>query len=142
MVQVQEELGPVQLTRRLLVWEIVIVFALSLGGSALFAIIDLIASLTANKALNKQQALIVGSLAPGRPLLDLVLQLANLLIGLAPVALVCYLLVREGTTPSAAIGLDAHEPGRDLAKGAVLAARDRRLRPGPLHRRVQARRWP
>ena len=109
MVQVQEELGPVQLTKRLLVWEIVIVFALSLGGSALFAIIDLIASLTANKALNKQQALIVGSLAPGRPWLDLILQLANLLIGLAPVALVCYLLVREGTTPSAAIGLDAHE---------------------------------
>ena len=82
MVQVQEELGPVQLTKRLLVWEIVIVFALSLGGSALFAIIDLIASLTVNKSLNKQQALIVGSLAPGRPLLDLILQLANLLIGL------------------------------------------------------------
>jgi len=122
VVQTQEELGPVQLTKRLLVWEIVIVFALSLGGSALFAIIDLIASLTANKALNKQQALIVGSLAPGRPWLDLVLQLANLLIGLAPVALVCYLLVREGTTPSAAIGLDAREPGRDLAKGAILAA--------------------
>jgi membrane protease YdiL (CAAX protease family) len=114
VVQVQEKLGPVQLTKRLLVWEIIIVFALSLGGSALFAIIDLIASLTANKALNKQQALIVGSLAPGRPLLDLILQLANLLIGLAPVALVCYLLVREGTTPSAAIGLDAREPGRDL----------------------------
>ena len=122
MAQVQEELSPVSLTRRLLVWEIVIVFALSLGGSAVFAIIDLIASLTASKALNKQQALIVGSLAPGRPLLDLILQLANLLIGLAPVALVCYLLVREGTTPSAAMGLDAREPGRDLAKGAILAA--------------------
>jgi membrane protease YdiL (CAAX protease family) len=122
VAQVQEEAGPGQLTRRLIVWEIVIVFALSLGGSALFAIIDLIASLTVNKSLSKQQALIVGSLAPGRPLLDLVLQLANLLIGLAPVALVCYLLVREGTTPSAAIGLDAREPGRDLAKGAVLAA--------------------
>ncbi len=122
MIQVQEELGPAQLTKRLLVWEIVIVFALSLGGSALFAIIDLIASLTANKALGKQHALIVGSLAPGRPLLDLILQLANLAIGLAPVALVCYLLVREGTTPSAAMGLDAHQPGRDLAKGAILAA--------------------
>jgi membrane protease YdiL (CAAX protease family) len=122
VAQVQEEAGPGQLTRRLLGWEIVIVFALSLGGSALFAIIDLIGSLTANKALGKQQALIVGSLAPGRPLLDLVLQLANLLIDLAPVALVCYLLVREGTTPSAAIGLDAREPGRDLVRGAILAA--------------------
>jgi membrane protease YdiL (CAAX protease family) len=122
VAQVQEETGAAQLTRRLVVWEIVIVFALSLGGSAVFAIIDLIASLTASKALNKQHALIVGSLAPGRPLLDLVLQLANLVIGLAPVALVCYLLIREGTTPSAAIGLDAREPGRDLAKGAILAA--------------------
>ena len=138
----RRKLGPGQLTKRLIVWEIVIVFALSLGGSALFAIIDLIASLTANKSLNKQQALIVGSLAPGRPLLDLVLQLANLLIGLAPVALVCYLLVREGTTPSAAIGLDAREPGRDLAKGAVLAAVIGGSGLAPLHRRVQARPGP
>jgi membrane protease YdiL (CAAX protease family) len=121
VVQTQET-GLVRPTNRLLGWEIVIVFALSLGGSALFAVIDLIASLTARKALSKQHALIVGSLAPGRPWLDLTLQLANILVGLAPVALVCYLLLREGTTPSAAIGLDAREPARDLARGAGLAA--------------------
>ncbi|HUY50436.1 MAG TPA: CPBP family intramembrane glutamic endopeptidase [Streptosporangiaceae bacterium] len=121
MAQVQEtSLAP--LTRRLLGWEIVIVFALSLGGSALFAVINLIGSLTARKALGKQHALLVGSLAPGRPWLDLALQLANILTTLAPVALVCYLLVREGTTPSAAMGLDAREPGTDLARGAILAA--------------------
>ena len=33
-----------------------------------------------------------------------------------------YLLAREGETPSSAMGLDASQPGRDLAKGAVLAA--------------------
>lgn len=123
MAQVRDErVSTALVPRQLLRWEIVIVFALSLGGSALFAIIDLIGSLTASKSLGKQHALIVGSLAPGRPVLDLVLQLANILIALAPVALVCYLLLREGTTPSAAIGLDAREPGADLLKGAVLAA--------------------
>ena len=47
-----------------------------------------------------QQALLVGSLAPGRPLLDLSLQLANILVTLAPVALVFYLLARSGESPA------------------------------------------
>jgi membrane protease YdiL (CAAX protease family) len=109
------------LTRRLLGWEIVIVFALSLGRSALFAVIQLIGSLTAVKPLGRQQALLVGSLAPGRPWLDLALQLANILTTLAPVALVCYLLAREGTGPSS-MGLDAGHPVQDTARGAILAA--------------------
>lgn len=110
------------LTRRLLGWEIVIVFAVSLGASALFAIIQLIGSLTASKALAKQQALLVGSLAPGRPWLDLALQLANLAVALAPVALVFYLLAREGASPSSAFGLDLRCPGLDLIRGAAIAA--------------------
>jgi membrane protease YdiL (CAAX protease family) len=109
------------LTRRLLGWEIVVVFAVSLGASALFAVINLIGSLTAPKALRQQQALLVGSLAPGRPLLDLTLQLANILVTLAPVALVCYLLVRDGERP-ATLGIDATRPASDLLRGAVLAA--------------------
>jgi membrane protease YdiL (CAAX protease family) len=109
------------LTRRLLGWEIIVVFAVSLGGSALFAIINLIGSLTAPKPLHQQQALLVGSLAPGRPLLDLALQLASILTTLAPVALVFYLLAREGEGP-AALGLDTAHPGQDTARGALLAA--------------------
>ena len=109
------------LTRRLLGWEIIVVFAVSLGASALFAVINLVGSLTAPKALRQQQALLVGSLAPGRPLLDLTLQLANIIAALAPVALVFYLLAREGEGPSA-LGIDATRPGSDLARGAVLAA--------------------
>jgi len=109
------------LTRRMLGWEIVVVFGVSLGASALFAIINLIGSLTAPKALSHQQAVLVGSMAPGRPLLDLTLQLAGILTTLMPVVLVFYLLAREGEGPSA-LGLDATQPGRDIAKGAVLAA--------------------
>ena len=62
-----------------------------------------------------------GTLAPGRPLLDLFLQLTNITLALAPVLLVFYLLARAGEGPSA-IGVDASQPGRDLARGAGLAA--------------------
>src|SRR5262245_66660782 len=60
-------------------------------------------------------------MAPGRPLLDLSLQLASLLLSLAPVALVFYLLARSGESPSA-IGLDTTRPASDLGRGAALAA--------------------
>ena len=109
------------LTRRMLGWEIIVVFAVSLGASALFAIINLIGSLTAPKALRQQQALLVGSMAPGRPLLDLTLQLASIVTTLAPVALVFYLLAREGEGPSA-LGIDTTRPASDVLRGAVLGA--------------------
>jgi membrane protease YdiL (CAAX protease family) len=102
-------------------WEIIIVLGVSLGADALFAVINLIGSLTAKQALGKQHAVLVGSLAPGRPLLDLTLQLASILTTLVPVALVFYLLAREGERPSA-LGIDTTQPGRDVARGAVLAA--------------------
>jgi membrane protease YdiL (CAAX protease family) len=116
-----QETGLPPLTRRLLGWEIVIVFAVSLGGSALLAIISLIGSLTARKSLGHQQALLVGTMAPGRPWLDLSLQLANILLTLAPVALVFYLLARSGESPSD-LGLDTSRPASDLGRGAALAA--------------------
>ena len=102
-------------------WEIVAVFAVSLGASGLYALVSLIGSLTAKQSLSKQTATLNGSLAPGRPLLDLVMQLLNITLALAPVLLVFYLLARAGERPSS-IGVDARQPGRDLARGAVLAA--------------------
>src|SRR5262249_57723467 len=60
-------------------------------------------------------------MAPGRPLLDLTLQLASILTTLAPVALVFYLLAREGEGPSA-LGIDTTRPASDAVRGAVLAA--------------------
>ncbi|HEV2378052.1 MAG TPA: CPBP family intramembrane glutamic endopeptidase [Streptosporangiaceae bacterium] len=108
-------------TRRLPGWEVVWVFAVSLGASALFALINLLGSLTAPKALGKQHAVLVGSLAPGRPLLDLALQLASILVTLAPVGLVIYLVLRGGERPRD-IGLDLSHPGTDTLRGAALAA--------------------
>jgi membrane protease YdiL (CAAX protease family) len=106
---------------RLQRWEIVCVFAVSLGGSGLYALVSYIGSLTARQSLSKQTTVLNGTLAPGRPLLDLFLQLTNITLGLAPVLLVFYLLARAGEGPSS-IGVDASQPGRDLARGAGLAA--------------------
>ncbi len=106
---------------RLLRWEIVVVFAVSLGASGLYALVQFIGSLTAHQSLGKQTTVLNGTLAPGRPLFDLFLQLLSIAIGLAPVLLVFYLLARAGERPSS-IGLDASQPGLDLARGAVLAA--------------------
>ena len=106
---------------RLQRWEIVAVFAVSLGASGLYALLSFIGSLTATQSLSKQTATLNGSLAPGRPLLDLFSQLLNISLATAPVLLVLYLLARAGERPSS-IGLDTRQPGRDLARGTVLAA--------------------
>jgi membrane protease YdiL (CAAX protease family) len=108
-------------TRKLLWWEIIAVFSVSLGGSGLYALVQLIGSLTATKSLGKQHAVLNGSLAPGRPTLDLFLQLTNTLLGVAPVVLALYLIAREGESPSV-IGFDTKRPGQDLLRGAVVAA--------------------
>jgi len=101
-------------------WEIVAVFAVSLGASALNALLSLIGSLLAERPLAGQHALLVGRLAVN-DWLDLALQLAAIAETLAPVALVLYLMARSGEPPSV-IGLDDTEPARDAARGAVLAA--------------------
>lgn len=108
------------LSPSLIRWEIFAVFAVSLGASALNALLSLIGSLLAPQPLSGQQALLVGSQAANH-WLDLALQLATIAENLAPVVLVIYLLVRSADSP-AAIGLDATEPARDGVRGAVLAA--------------------
>ena len=105
---------------RLLRWEVFTVFALSLGASGLNALLSLIGSLLAPQPLASQHALLVGSLA-ANSWLDLVLQLVGIAEALMPVVLVFYLMARSGEPPSV-MGLDAREPGRDLLRGAVLAA--------------------
>jgi membrane protease YdiL (CAAX protease family) len=106
---------------KLLRWEIVTVFAVSLGASGVYALVQYIGSVTAPQALSKQAVIVHGTLAPGRPLLDLFLQLTSIALALAPVLLVFYLLARSGEGPSA-IGVDASQPGKDLAWGVTLAA--------------------
>ena len=94
---------------------------MSLGASGVYALVSFIGSLTARQSLSSQHVVINGSQAPGRPLLDLFLQLVSLGSGVAPVLLVFYLLARNGEGPSS-IGVDRSQPWRDLARGAALAA--------------------
>lgn len=94
---------------------------MSLGLSGVSAFVSFIGSVTARQALSAQHVVLNGSQAPGRPLLDLFLQLVSLASGVAPVVLVFYLLARNGEGPSS-IGVDLSQPRRDLLRGAALAA--------------------
>jgi membrane protease YdiL (CAAX protease family) len=83
--------------------------------------VSFIGSLTAHQSLGSQSVILNGSRAPGRPLLDLFLQLVALATGAAPVLLAFYLLWRNGEGLSS-IGIDRSQPWRDLGRGAGLAA--------------------
>jgi hypothetical protein len=107
--------------RRLLIWEIIAVFAVSLGATGVHAVVSLIGSLTERQALSAQHVVLNFSQAPGRPTLDLFLQLVSIATDVAPVLLVFYLLARSGDGPST-IGCDFTQPRRDLLRGAGLAA--------------------
>jgi membrane protease YdiL (CAAX protease family) len=113
--------APAGLSRRLLGQETLIVLGLSLGASALYAYISFISSVTAPTALKTQTANLNGSLAPGRPWVDLSLQLFNIGTALVPVALVGYLLLREGSSIRA-LGFDLTRPGFDFTRGLLVAA--------------------
>lgn len=107
--------------RVLLRWEIVSVFAVSLGASGVAAFVSLIGSLTARHSLASQSVTLNGSQAPGRPLLDLSLQLVSIASAAAPVILAFYLLARSGDGAKS-IGVDRTQPMRDFLRGAGLAA--------------------
>ncbi len=120
--QVQQDVeAPSPLPERMLRSETLIVLALSLGASGISAVISFIGSVTRPGALKNQAATLVGSQAPGRPWLDLAWQVFAIATALAPVALVAHLLARE-RVGMPAIGFDRRQPGRDLARGAVIAA--------------------
>jgi membrane protease YdiL (CAAX protease family) len=107
--------------RRWLITELWLVFALSLGASAVRAVLYLLADVATGVPLGQQDAVLNGSLAPGRPWLDLLLQLVDLAAGLVPVALALHLLIRSRESRRN-IGFDAGRPRSDLARGVVLAA--------------------
>jgi membrane protease YdiL (CAAX protease family) len=112
---------PGGLSRRMLEAEICLVFALSLGRSGVYALVDLIASATAPGRLSNQAAVLNASLSPGRLWLDLTLQLLAIGFGLVPCLLVAYLLHRSGESMHS-IGFDTSEPRWDLIRGAAIAA--------------------
>lgn len=104
--------------------ELGLVLALSLGASAVYSIVSLIAKLTAPTGLAGSSTTINGSLAT-REWLDLTYQLLDFAFGLAPVALVAYLLwMRSGLSPRLALQLGggARTIAAGAARGLVLAA--------------------
>jgi membrane protease YdiL (CAAX protease family) len=107
--------------RRTISGEIVIVLLLSLGQSAFYAVVSLIAKLTAGKPLSQQAAVLNQSQSP-RPYLDLTYQLLGIFFALIPVALALYLLARDRLEPRRTLGLTASRPGFDLGWGTLLAA--------------------
>jgi membrane protease YdiL (CAAX protease family) len=116
-----EEAATEPVPRRWLVQELWLVFALSLGASGLRALIHLIADLTEGRSLSSQTAVVNGTFAPGRPWVDLALQLTSLLLGVVPVLLVAHFLLRSRES-FRTIGMDRTQPARDVSRGVLLAA--------------------
>lgn len=100
--------------------EIVIVLLLSLGQSAIYAVLSLVEKLTRPKPLNQQVTTMNTSATPDRPWLDLAYQIAWVTLPLMPVVLVLYLLAvhhRPDGGPFRSMGFDLRRPGFDLARG-------------------------
>ncbi len=107
--------------RRRLGVEIWIVLGLSLGKSGVYALVNIIARLTADTSLREQSTALNASQSP-RPYLDLTYQLLSIGFALIPVALALYLLSQNGRSALRRIGLDRARPLRDLGVGFGLAA--------------------
>ena len=90
-----------------------IVLGLSLGQSAVYAVLSLVVKLT-NGGLRESTASLNSSRAD-QQWLDLTLQVLSIVFALVPVLLAIYLLAGRS------IGLDRRSPGRDTAVGALLA---------------------
>jgi membrane protease YdiL (CAAX protease family) len=108
--------------RRTLGSEVLLVLGVSLGASAVYSIVSIIARLTAPQALSQQTATLNQSQAPGRPYLDLTLQLLGVLFGVVPALLAIHLLQRDPGNVRGLLGLDRARLRFDLAAGAALAA--------------------
>jgi len=111
--------------RRGMLLETIVVLGVSLGGSAVGAILSLLNSLTMGPPLNQQQTTINQAVAVDRPWLDLLYQLANIIIPLVPVILAFYLLAnvrRPDGAPLRVMGIKWANAPRDTALGVALAA--------------------
>jgi membrane protease YdiL (CAAX protease family) len=102
--------------------EVLLVLGVSLGASAVYSVVSLLAKLTAARPLSQQTATLNASQAPGRPWLDLTYQLLGIFFALVPVLLAVHLLNRDHADAPGLLGLDRRRPLQDLRDGAVLAA--------------------
>lgn len=115
------EAQPVRPRRSVLRNEVLLVLGVSLGYSAVRALVVLIDRLTYVVPLAQQTTALNRSAAPGRPWLDLAYQLVHVAFLAVPALLAVHLLNRDrdgfGT-----LGLDRRRPWFDLGTGAGLAA--------------------
>ena len=108
-------------SRTSLRWEVGLVLAVTVGQSAVYAVLSLVRRLLAPIPLGDQQA----QVNPDRDavaLWNIVYQLLGILFALALVGLVVYLLWEPGQNALRRIGLDFTRFGGDLGRGILLAA--------------------
>ena len=113
--------SPAGARRRLLRNEVLLVLAVSVGASAVYAVLSLLRKLLAPAPLSQSEATLNTSYVPDQPWLDLAFQLVGIATAVVPALLALHLLARDGT-PAAAIGVDTRRLRGDLSRGAVLAA--------------------
>lgn len=101
-------------------WEIAIVLGLSLGRSAVYAVVQLIDKAT--QAPLGDQTTVLNPTVDDRWAFDLTYQLLGIAFALVPVLLVLHLMHLRGRNPFRTLGLDLRRPGRDLAWGVGLFA--------------------
>lgn len=101
--------------------EVAIVLGLSLGASAVYSIVSLVAKLTEERALGDQSVALNPSRS-SREWLDFTYQFLDVFFGLFVVALALYLLWQPGVNPFRRIGFDLTRPARDAASGLLLVA--------------------
>lgn len=106
--------------RRRIRWEIGIVLALSLGQSAVYAIVAIVNRATLEQPLADQTATLIPSLS-NRPVFDLIYQLLGIGFDLVPVALVAFLLWSSARPHLGRLGIDGAHPVRDGLQGIALA---------------------
>jgi membrane protease YdiL (CAAX protease family) len=101
--------------------EVLIVLGISLGQSAVYAVLRIVERLTREVPLAQQTSTLNPSVTPERPWLDLTYQLVGIGFGLMPVFLALYLLSLTNPPAGQTIGLDGRRPGFDLGFGALVA---------------------
>jgi uncharacterized protein len=120
--RVTVDLAPAPIVdRRVVRTEVLLVLGVSLGQSAVYAMVAIAARLTADRPLSEQTATLNQSQS-ARPWLDLTYQLLGIVFAIVPVLLAVHLLNRQGRDAQATLGLDARRPAADAAWGAALAA--------------------
>jgi membrane protease YdiL (CAAX protease family) len=103
------------------VWaEVAIVLGLSLGASAVYALVAIANRLTRTESLREQTATLNPSLSE-RPVFDLIYQFLAIFFDLVPVVLVAYLLWSTARPHLGRLGIDFGRPRRDVAWAMGLA---------------------